>query len=137
MSFPEPEPGLVIRLSYLWRRDHDEGRDEGVKDRPCVIISRSREGRVFVLPITHSSPKTERLAMELPPRVKAHLGLDEARSWVVLDECNSFDWPGYDLRANAKGRFDYGRLPPRLFERIRDALMVHIRAKGLQIISRD
>ena len=122
MSFPEPEPGLVIRLSYLWRREHDEGRDEGVKDRPCVIISCSREGRVFVLPITHSSPQTERLAMELPPRVKAHLGLDEARSWVALDECNSFD---------------YGRLPPRLFERIRDALREHIRARGLQIIPRD
>ena len=38
MTFPEPYPGLVIRYSYLWRREHQEGREEGAKDRPRAII---------------------------------------------------------------------------------------------------
>ena len=28
MSFPDPHPGLVIRYAYLWKREHDEGREE-------------------------------------------------------------------------------------------------------------
>ncbi len=38
MSLPEPELGLVIRYSYLWKSEHDAGRDEGSKDRPCAIV---------------------------------------------------------------------------------------------------
>jgi hypothetical protein len=29
-----PEPGLVFRYSYLWRREHREGREEGVDGGP-------------------------------------------------------------------------------------------------------
>jgi hypothetical protein len=29
VSFPEPHPGLVIRYAYLWKRESDEGREEG------------------------------------------------------------------------------------------------------------
>ncbi len=28
MSLPKPEPGLVIRYSYLWLREHRAGRDD-------------------------------------------------------------------------------------------------------------
>jgi len=54
---------------------------------------------------------------ELPPAVKKHLGLDEERSWIVVDELNTFTWPGYDLRPIKKkeDRFDYGFLLPKLF----------------------
>ena len=38
MTFPSPQPGLVIRYSYLWRREAAAGREEGVKDRPCAVI---------------------------------------------------------------------------------------------------
>ncbi len=38
MSFPDPHPGLVIRYAYLWKREHDEGREDGSKDRPCSIV---------------------------------------------------------------------------------------------------
>lgn len=58
MSWPDPEPGLVIRYAYLWRREAAMGREEGVKDRPCAIVAAVREEtdglRVYVLPITHS-----------------------------------------------------------------------------------
>ena len=32
--------------------------------------------------------------MEIPLATKARLGLDDARSWIVLNEANRFIWPG-------------------------------------------
>jgi len=57
--------------------------------------------------------------------VKRHLGLDHDRFWVVLDEINEFEWPGFDLRPiqPLRDRFGYGFLPPRLF----DELLVKLR----------
>lgn len=38
----------------------------------------------------------------------------------AADELNVFRWPGYDLRPipDKDGRYDYGLLPPKLFESI-------------------
>jgi hypothetical protein len=60
------------------------------------------------------------VAVEIPLRVKEHLGLDSERSWVILNEVNVFRWPGFDLRPikNGDGRVDYGLLPPKLFDRL-------------------
>ena len=44
MTCPAAKPGLVIRYSYLWYREHLEGREEGQKDRPCAIIAARRRG---------------------------------------------------------------------------------------------
>jgi hypothetical protein len=126
VSLPKPEPGLVIRYSYLWLREHRDGREEGAKDRPCAIILASRrhdgETRVLVVPVTHTPPEHSAAALELPLAVKRHLGLDGARSWVILSESNVFDWPGPDLR-RVGDRDDssvaYGFLPPRLFAALR------------------
>ena len=38
MSLPIPLPGLVIRYSYLWADDAATGHEDGVKDRPSVIV---------------------------------------------------------------------------------------------------
>ena len=48
---------------------------------------------VYVVPITHSMPLDPEVAVEIPMAVKRHLGLDPERSWVVLEELNSFVWP--------------------------------------------
>ena len=130
MSLPTPEPGLVIRYSYLWEREHREGREDGTKDRPCAIILAARdqagETQVVVVPVTHSPPQDAGLALELPRAVKQHLGLDAERSWVVLTESNLFDWPGPDLR-RVGDRDDssaaYGFLPPRYFVELRRRFM--------------
>jgi mRNA-degrading endonuclease toxin of MazEF toxin-antitoxin module len=122
MALPRPQPGLVLCYSYLWHREHRAGRQEGVKDRPCVVVlavERPRDGAVtvHVAPVTHRAPDDPAVALELPAAVKRHLGLDAQRSWVVLDELNAFIWPGFDLRrVSSQGdRVDYGLLPPRLF----------------------
>ena len=123
MSFPEPELGLVIRYAYLWKSEYDEGREEGVKDRPCGIVLNITAGdlgtRITVLPITHTPPTQPAHALEIPAIVKQRLGLDFDRSWIVLTEGNEFTWPGPDLRPQPGEALDsvaYGFLPPRLFD---------------------
>ncbi len=124
MPLPDPQLGLVISYAYLWRHEHHAGNSEGRKDRPCVIVlavDRGAEGtKVTVVPVTHTPPRDVALAVELPAAVKRHLGLDDQRSWVMLDEGNRFVWPGFDLRLvpRSNGRYDYGFLPPRLFAAI-------------------
>lgn len=129
MALPEPRLGLVISYSYLWAHEYREGRDEGAKDRPCVIIlavERAEFGAkaVTVAPITHTLPDEDTTAIEIPAAVKKSIGLDDAPSWVIVDEANEFVWPGFDLRPipETPRRYDYGFLPPRLFQRIAEAV---------------
>ncbi|BCG77441.1 type II toxin-antitoxin system PemK/MazF family toxin [Mesorhizobium sp. 113-3-3] len=85
MPLPDPQLGLVISYAYLWHHEHQAGREEGRKDRPCVIVLASERDAdgviVTVVPITHLPPADPSLAIELPPAVKRHLGLDGERSW--------------------------------------------------------
>lgn len=127
-GLPEPEVGLVISYSYLWKEEEEQGLVEGRKDRPCAIVltvevlatESNRRKQVVVAPITHSPPHDPSVAVEIPPRVKEHLGLDGERSWVILEEVNIFTWPGFDLRPIRRGetRIDYGLLPPKFFDRL-------------------
>lgn len=125
MPIANPEPG--ISYAYLWHREHEAGREEGRKDRPSVIvlaIERETDDAtiVTVLPITHSPPADQHSAVEIPLPVKRHLGLGDARSWIVVAEGNEFLWPGYDLRKIGRtDRYDYGFLPPRFFNQVLDA----------------
>ena len=128
MAFPEPAPGLVVRYSYLWRREHLEGREEGQKDRPCAVVASVRTDagamRVLVLPVTHSPPEAGVVAVAIPKFVKQRLGMDKERSWIVVSEYNDFVWPGPDLRpvpGDADGSIVYGLLPRSLFEQVRRA----------------
>jgi hypothetical protein len=63
--------------------------------------------------------------VEVPLKVKRHLGLDADASWIVVDEANEFVWPGVDLRpiSRAKpGVWTYGVLPQELFEALQARL---------------
>ena len=143
MPIPTPEAGLVISYAYLWRYEREAGRDEGRKDRPSVIVlavERQIDGAtiVTVLPITHSPPAVPAAAVEVPVAVKRRLGLDDRRSWVMVDEGNEFLWPGYDLRKIGRGdRYDYGFLPPRFFNQVRDAFLAWHRANKARLTVSD
>ena len=50
MSWPEPFPGLVVRYSYLWEREASQGREEGVKDRPCAVVLVLLDGKCEYAP---------------------------------------------------------------------------------------
>ena len=118
----------MIHYDYLWRRQHLEGAENAAYPRPCVVVvvvrSVDRNAlRVLVAPITHSAPRPGQSVIAMPPRVKNALGLDAEQSWIVVDEANEFDWPGYDVRPDHSGRIVYGFLPPALYERVRTAML--------------
>jgi hypothetical protein len=43
VAFLEPYAGLVIRYSFLWKREHEAGREEGTKDRHGFLARDRRE----------------------------------------------------------------------------------------------
>lgn len=141
-ALPSPEPGLVINYAYLWRREHLAGATEGRKDRPSVIVlavGRQSDGAttVTVLPIIHTPPTSVGDAVEIPATVKRHLGLDDARSWIVVTEGNAFRWPGFDLRRTGRSNgYAYGFLPPRFFDRVL-AAFVEAHSAGRRLTPRD
>jgi hypothetical protein len=142
MTIPAPEAGLVVHYAYLWHRERQAGTEEGRKDRPVLVllVERSADGTtgVVVLPITHSAPADPASAVEIPPPVKHHLGLDVARSWIVVAEGNELVWPGYDLRTIPHTeRYDYGFLPPRLFKQTLDAFANWSKTHGRVLTPRE
>lgn len=141
MAIPVPEPGLVVSYAYLWRSEYEQGREEGRKDRPCVIVVATRvvgeQTIVTVVPVTHSAPSDPANAVEIPLVTKRRLGLDGVRSWVVATEVNRFVWPGPDVRPIAPERFDYGPLPPDLFGRVRNRVGAIAAAQRLGIVTRN
>ena len=141
MALPVPEPGLVIRYSYLWRSEAQRGQEEGLKDRPCAVVlasaqKSSGETRVMVAAITHSQPSKEARAIEVPLKVGQHLGFDAARSWIITSEVNVFTWPGPDLRAQGPGKFAFGHLPRSLALKLRDTIIEQGRERS-RTVERD
>jgi hypothetical protein len=130
VPLPDPNPGLVIRYAYLWREQSGSGKEEGAKDRPCVIVlaveDRDGERLVTVAPITHSPPRNLDEGLEIPMATKRRLGLDDKPSWIVSTEVNRFTWPGPDLRPVSRERpdvFTFGLLPRALMERLRAQIL--------------
>ncbi len=143
MSLPDPHPGLVISYSYLWHNEHQSGREEGVKDRPCAIVLTRQVVDdvtvVTVVPITHTPPADESAALAVPPKVGVHLGLDDSPSWIIADEVNDFVWPGPDLRpvpGTNPPRYDYGVLPPTFFKQLRALILAQPKTATIRIVKR-
>jgi len=143
VSLPTPEPGLVISYAYLWYSEYEQGGEEGQKNRPCAVIltmsNEDDETVVAVLPVTHAAPQNSDEAVEIPLSVKKRLGLDDARSWVIVSEMNRIVWPGPDLRPIKSGdanRFAYGLLPPGLYRAIRERFLACAKAQRLQAVHR-
>nr|WP_292772899.1 hypothetical protein [Mesorhizobium sp.] len=142
-TLPKPIPGLVVRYSYLWADEHDRGREEGRKDRPCAIvlavIAADSETSVVVLPLTHSPPAPGDRAVEVPHATKQRLGLDHQRSWIVVSEANQFSWPGPDLRPATVGgatSVAYGELPADLFRKVRAAFLHEYEQRRARVVPR-
>jgi len=143
VTWPEPRPGLVIRYSYLWRRQAVSGREEGNKDRPCAVVlalqDKAGRTRVVAVPITHTAPEVLGEAIEIPAVIKARLGLDTERSWIVLNEANDFFWPGPDLRflpGMGPESSVYGFLPPGFFRMVRDRFLALRRERIAALVRR-
>lgn len=139
---PPPRPGEVIAYAYLWTHEHDAGREDAAKDRPCAVVVSVRhrdDDIVYVLPITSRPPVPPEDGIEVPRETRKRLGLQAAPCWIVLTEVNRFVWPGPDLRpiANPVGAaWSYGLLPAKLFTRVRDAMILRARERRLRAVGR-
>lgn len=140
---PVPDgPGLVVRYGYLWHRRAQVGAGNPEKDRPaCVafVYNDSEQGRsAILLPITHREPIDDQLGIEIPPKVKEHLGLDHDRSWIIFSECNIDIWPSPDLQPipGGTGSFAYGYLPPRFFRTLRNRFISEYRQRRVNQVDR-
>ena len=110
-----PRRGDILRYVYLFLRESRE-RDEGVKERPVVVIDADpATRRVAVLAVTTKGERHPG-TIALPDAVASAAGLARG-SAVVVSEYNAFTWLGYDIRPVANG-FVAGRLPPAFTHKI-------------------
>jgi hypothetical protein len=115
---------LVIRYDYLWSDERAAGREAG-KDRPACLVAASDAATsprfVVILPITHARPSRGAVGIELPPRVRQAIGLDDEPCSVIVSEHNVDEWPNSGLLPlpGRPGVFDYGFIPPRLFAQVK------------------
>ncbi len=128
-----PPVGHLIAYEYLWHSQaHD--RDDGVKTYPAAVVMVEQSGGeevAYVLCISHSEPLPGRRTLEVPLKLKRHLGLDAEPAWIFTDEVNVFPWPGPDLRdadrlsslPQARGTCVIGRLPGDWFDQVKDHLL--------------
>jgi hypothetical protein len=137
----KPEIGLVIRHAYLWWNVARAGREEGLKDRPCVIVhTRQNEHRVtevYIAPVTHTLPEVPERALQIPQATKARLRLDAQASWIITTEVNRFIWPGPDIRTVPGGAAAYGLLPARMTRDLIQKIKDNARDRSLLVIGRD
>ena len=106
-----------------------------------ILATRQRSHglEVLVAPVTSQPPRPGTPTIEMPQRVRAHLGLGDGRSWIVADELNSFIWPGPDVRP-VRGAADIspflGKIPSRLYEQVRAKLAEIAREGRLKMTRR-
>ncbi|HYD86732.1 MAG TPA: hypothetical protein VEA80_04600 [Vitreimonas sp.] len=134
-----PQAGMVLHYSFLWKHEAKRGQEEGAKDRPVVVLVLLADGEeVVVAPITTLSPDERAPALEVPSRVRAHLGLDANQSWISLATLNRFVWPGPDLRpvpGSSPADALYGFIPQKLLDAAQQTAMAELakRVPGLVV----
>ncbi len=137
----KPDIGSVIRHAYLWWNEARIGREEGLKDRPCIIVHTRRnehkEIEVYISPITHTPPEEPEKALAIPAATKARLGLDSQDSWIITTEVNRFIWPGPDVRSVPSGGLTYGHLPAAMTREVVQQIKAHASDRSLLLVGRD
>jgi uncharacterized protein YifN (PemK superfamily) len=139
---PDPEIGQIIRFDYLWRDEHERGRMEGAKDRPCaVVVARKQadDGTYLVLlaPITHSPPTDLRGAIEMQTRFNKMTGLDQGRSWLVTSEVNQVSWADPGIVPARQDQWLYGMLPRGIAQKAVRNIIERMNERDLAIVKRE
>lgn len=132
-----PAPGDVLPYGYLWSHESDAGRDDPVKERPCVVVLAVGEGdhpQVIVAPITSRDPgRAEAIALS-----PAAVGLGRP-SWIIPWELNTFQWLGPDVgRApDPSGAWwRIGALAPELRRVLRERVAAALKGRRARVMKR-
>lgn len=98
---PRPPVGCLVAYEFLWR-SQSQYREDGFKVYPAAIVFSRDQGDneilTYALGMSHSPPSDAQRAVEVPIKLKRHLGLDDSPSWIYTDQLNVFVWAGADLR---------------------------------------
>lgn len=102
MKIPaEPPIGYLVAYEYLWS-SKAKRREDGEKTYPTALLLAKKDEFgatiVYALGISHMPPHGDRRALQVPPKLCRHIGLDDRPQWIYTDELNLFVWPGPDLR---------------------------------------
>jgi hypothetical protein len=114
LTYRFPALGEVHNYEYLFAHEHDAGLEDGRKARPVLVIA-AAPPRVFVMAITTRGEIDGARTISIPIEVARAMGLPRPEeSALLVDEVNSFDWVGHDIRpvpGTTSSRF--GRATPR------------------------
>jgi uncharacterized protein YifN (PemK superfamily) len=139
---PEPVEGLVICYDYLWKDEHQKGKIEGKKNRPCAIVivvppTEAEKRRVVVVPVTHSPPRSSQDAIEIPHKIKQHLGLDDERSWIVTTEVNRVAWDDPGIVPAKRTSWEYGAMPQGFVKQLQSRIVERAQNRKLGMVKRE
>ena len=128
----------MVQYGFVWAGLGRRPPPDAGKDRPCLIVDlehaeepvspRRTALRATYLPISHVAPRGAERAIPIPARVARHLGLTSDTSYLYTSYAVEDDWP-FDLAhlPGSDDRFDYGFMPPRLFEAAAAGFAAHLR----------
>jgi len=133
------QSGVVVNYPYLWRWQHERGRDNAEKERPvCLAIALWNEAQkltlLVILPISGTEPLKDRRALEIPTLEIRRSGLSMFKqAWLTVDEYN------YDI-VERSYHYDPNQIPrgsfsPRFMEEIRQSVRPML-AEGLGRVDR-
>lgn len=89
-----------------------------MKERPVVVVAADERGYI-VVPVTTKGEIDPANSIPVPAEVGKAMGLPRAsESAIVVNEGNSFDWMGHDVRDLPSGSHLYGIVPPGFFAKI-------------------
>lgn len=115
---PPARRGEVINYVYLFASQKAAGRDEGVKERPAIVLQADEHGYIVVA-VTTKGEIDPSSSIPIPTAVGTAMGLPDAgHSSVVVSEANSFEWMGHDVRERQNGSFTFGVVPPGFLAKI-------------------
>ena len=92
----------------------------------------TRPRYVVILPITHTPPDKDAVAIEIPANVRRAIGLDDAPGWIVVSEHNVDEWPNTGLAPlpGQPGVFLYAFITPGLFAQVKARFLALSAAGG-------
>lgn len=132
-----PRPGDVLPYRFLFSDQADAGREEGIKERPCVVVLAVGEGerpQVVVAPVTTRPP----VDPDAVPLSAEAFGGDRP-SWILPWELNVFRWTGPDVgraRRPAGAWWRIGVLEPRLQKVLAGRVRARLEARRARLLER-
>jgi len=127
----------------LWAHEAARGEQDGRKHRPVVVVIAQQmvdsHTELLVVPVTTQPPTRAEDGFEISTRIKAHLGFDAARCWIIITELNRFRKPGPDIRPIERGEERtpyYGFMPQPLFDAVLAAVIARAEGKRVQVTTR-